>query len=79
MDERRLELPVSVQFLWDAVVLRAAVAVGLLGLGATVASFLSAVPWLVALSRHKGVVFLVAGVLIGGNLAYVYVVGPPVG
>ncbi len=48
----------------------------LLGLGATVASFLSAVPWLVALSRHKGVVFLVAGVLIGGNLAYVYVVGP---
>lgn len=48
----------------------------LLGLGATVASFLSAVPWLVALSKHKAVVFLVAGILIGGNLLYVYVVAP---
>jgi len=48
----------------------------LLGLGATVASFLSAVPWLVTLSRHKGMVFLVSGVLICGNLLYVYVVAP---
>ena len=48
----------------------------LLGLGATVASFLSAVPWLVALSRHKSMVFLVSGILIGGNLLYVYIVAP---
>src|SRR5215471_833127 len=48
----------------------------LLGLGATVASFLSAVPWLVTLSRHKSVVFLVSGLLIGGNLLYVYVIAP---
>src|SRR5262245_33783039 len=44
----------------------------LLGLGATVASFLSAVPWLVTLSRHKTWVFAVSGVLIGSNLAFVY-------
>ena len=48
----------------------------LLGLGATVASFLSTVPWLVTLSRHKKWVFLVSGVLIGGNLLYVYVIAP---
>ena len=48
----------------------------LLGLGATVASFLSAVPWLVALSRHKNWVFAVAGILIGGNLLYVYALAP---
>src|SRR3954447_10778760 len=44
----------------------------LLGLGATVASFLSAVPWLVTLSRHKHWVFAASGLLIGGNLLYVY-------
>jgi mercuric ion transport protein len=48
----------------------------LLGLGATVASFLSAVPWLVALSRHKNLVFAVSGILIGGNILYVYVIAP---
>lgn len=48
----------------------------LLGLGATVASFLSAVPWLVTLSRHKTWVFAIAGVLISGNLLYVYVIAP---
>ena len=48
----------------------------LLGLGATVASFLSAVPWLVALSRHKTWVFAVSGILIAGNLVYVYGVAP---
>lgn len=48
----------------------------LLGLGATVASFLSAVPWLVTLSRHKNWVFLVSGLLIGGNFLYTYVVAP---
>ena len=48
----------------------------LLGLGATVASFLSAVPWLVNLSRHKTWVFAISGLLIGGNLLYVYVIAP---
>jgi mercuric ion transport protein len=48
----------------------------LLGLGATVASFLSAVPWLVTLSRHKGWVFLVSGILIAGNFGYTYVLAP---
>lgn len=48
----------------------------LLGLGATVASFLTAVPWLVTLSRHKKWVFAVSGFLIGANLLYVYVIAP---
>lgn len=48
----------------------------LLGFGATVASMLSAVPWLVALSRHKDAVFAVAGVLIAGNLYYTYRLAP---
>ena len=48
----------------------------LLGLGATVASFLSAVPWLVTISHHKNWVFLVSGSLIGANFVYTYVVAP---
>jgi mercuric ion transport protein len=48
----------------------------LLGLGATVASFLSAVPWLVTLSRHKVWIFAISGMLISGNLLYVYVIAP---
>src|SRR4051812_49098065 len=48
----------------------------LLGLGATVASFLAAAPWLVTLSRHKVWVFTISGVSIGANLLYVYVVAP---
>src|SRR5215813_8466419 len=48
----------------------------LLGLGATVASFLSAAPWLVALSRHKSWVFAISGLLIGANLLYVYMLAP---
>lgn len=48
----------------------------LLGLGATVASFLSAVPWLVTLSHHKNWVFLVSGLLIGSNFVYTYKVAP---
>jgi len=48
----------------------------LLGLGATVASFLSAVPWLVTLSHHKNWVFLISGILIGGNFAYTYMLAP---
>lgn len=48
----------------------------LLGLGATVASVLSDVPWLVALSRHKPWVFGISGVLIAGNFLYVYSLAP---
>jgi hypothetical protein len=48
----------------------------LLGVGATVASFLSAVPWLVAMSRHKNWVFAISGLLIGGNLLYVFQIAP---
>lgn len=48
----------------------------LLGLGATVASFLSAAPWLVTLSRHKGWVFAGAGTLIALNFLYVYALAP---
>jgi mercuric ion transport protein len=48
----------------------------LLGLGATVASFLSEVPWLVTLSRHKTWVFGTSGLLIGANLLYVYALAP---
>lgn len=48
----------------------------LLGLGATVASFLSAAPWLVTLSRHKNWVFVISGVLIIGNLIYTYALVP---
>lgn len=48
----------------------------LFGLGATVASFLSAVLWLVALSRHKHWVFIVSGMLIFSNILYVYALPP---
>lgn len=48
----------------------------LLGMGATVASFLSAVPWLVTLARHKAWTFTVAGVLIASDFIYVYWLAP---
>ncbi len=48
----------------------------LFGLGAVVASLLSYAPWLVTLSRHKHWVFIVAGALISGNFAYIYVLAP---
>src|SRR3954468_8641612 len=48
----------------------------LLGLGATVASFLSAAPWLVTLSRHKTWVFTISGLLMGGHRLYVYPIAP---
>ena len=48
----------------------------LLGLGATVASVLSSVPWLVTLSRHKDWVFAVSGALIAANFGYVYLIAP---
>ena len=48
----------------------------LLGLGATVASVLSSVPWFVTLSRHKDWVFAVSGALIASNFRYVYLIAP---
>jgi mercuric ion transport protein len=48
----------------------------LFGLGATVASVLSEVPWLVIMSHHKHWVFIAAGVLITSNFAYVYAIAP---
>lgn len=48
----------------------------LLGLGATVATVLSAAPWLVTLSRHKGWVFTLSGLLIAGNFLYLYRLAP---
>jgi len=48
----------------------------LFGLGATVAAFLSAAPWLVTLSHHKGWVFGGAGALIAANAIYVYRLAP---
>ncbi len=48
----------------------------LLGLGATVASFLSAFPWLVTLSRHKAWTFTIAGVLIATSFINMYYLAP---
>lgn len=48
----------------------------LFGLGATVASFLSAFPWLVTLARHKIWVFAVSGILIASDFVYVYWLSP---
>lgn len=42
----------------------------LAGLGTTVAAATSSLPWLVVLSRHKGLVFLAAGGLIVGSRVY---------
>jgi hypothetical protein len=47
-----------------------------LGLGATVASFLSAAPWLVTLTRHKVWVFTVSGLLIASDFVHVYWLAP---
>ncbi|MEX2272460.1 MAG: hypothetical protein WD690_13385 [Vicinamibacterales bacterium] len=48
----------------------------LIGLGATVASLLTAAPWLVALSRNKEWVFAISGSLIALNFVYVYRLAP---
>ncbi len=48
----------------------------LLGLGTTVASLLSAAPWLVSLSRHKIWTFSSAGTLIAASFLMTYVVAP---
>lgn len=50
----------------------------LAGLGTTVAAITSAVPWLVTLSRNKGWVFLVAGVLILASRLYATRLAPRV-
>ncbi len=48
----------------------------LLGLGTTVASLLSAAPWLVSLSRHKIWTFSIAGTLIAASFVMTYVIAP---
>jgi hypothetical protein len=48
----------------------------LLGMGTTVASLLSAAPWLVSLSRHKIWIFSVAGVLIAMSFVMTYAIAP---
>ena len=48
----------------------------LAGLGATVASTLGALPWLVTLSIHKSVTFAVSGALIAGGFVNIYYIAP---
>lgn len=48
----------------------------LAGLGASVASTLSALPWLVTLSRHKPWTFAASGVLIAVSFANLYYIAP---
>lgn len=48
----------------------------LAGLGASVASTLSALPWLVTLSRYKPWTFGVSGMLIAASFANLYYVAP---
>jgi mercuric ion transport protein len=48
----------------------------LLGMGTTVASLLSAAPWLVNLSRHKIWTFSIAGVLIAMSFVMTYLTAP---
>lgn len=48
----------------------------LLGLGATVASVVSSMPWLITFSLHKNWTFTIAGLLILANFVYVYRIAP---
>lgn len=48
----------------------------LLGLGASVASMLSFLPWLVTLSHHKRGTFLISGVLIALSFVNMYYIAP---
>jgi len=48
----------------------------LAGLGATVASTLGTLPWLVALSRHKSWTFAISGLLIAASFLHLYYLGP---
>ncbi len=50
----------------------------LLGMGTTVASLLSAAPWLVSLSRHKVWTFGIAGILIVTSFVVTYWIAPRV-
>ncbi|MCI0352626.1 MAG: hypothetical protein L0Z53_24665 [Acidobacteriales bacterium] len=47
-----------------------------LGLGAAVASTISAAPWLITISRHKALVFAFAGTMIALNFLYTYKLAP---
>jgi mercuric ion transport protein len=48
----------------------------LFGLGASVASMLSFMPWLVTLSRHKQWTFTISGVLIALSFVNMYYIAP---
>ena len=48
----------------------------LFGLGASVASMLSFVPWLVTLSQHKQWTFAISGVLIAASFVNMYYIAP---
>lgn len=48
----------------------------LLGMGTAVATLLSAVPWLVSLSRHKIWTFSIAGTLIACSFIVTYLISP---
>jgi mercuric ion transport protein len=48
----------------------------LFGLGASVASILSFMPWLVSLSHHKSWVFAISGALISLSFVQAYVITP---
>lgn len=48
----------------------------LAGLGATVASALTALPWLVTLSRHKSWTFVISGVMIAAGFISIYYFAP---
>jgi mercuric ion transport protein len=48
----------------------------LFGLGASVASMLSFLPWLVTLSRHKQWTFAVSGLLIAFGFLNIYLIAP---
>ena len=45
-------------------------------MGTTVASLLSAAPWLVTLSRHKIWTFAIAGTLIAASFVMTYIIAP---
>lgn len=48
----------------------------LVGLGATVASTLAALPWLVTLSHHKSLTFGISGILIAASFLNTYYLAP---
>jgi mercuric ion transport protein len=51
----------------------------LFGLGASVASTLSFLPWLVTLSKHKQWTFLLSGTLISLSFVNMYYIAPRIG